>query len=76
MLVLLKSWCSNNKPELIEFIDTIQEFRKWSKLKSTYIDGILNFINQQQRLYIQASSHLGLKQVGFQVVSKLTKFTY
>jgi len=44
-LILLKNWCSVNKPELVEFIDTIQEFRKWSKLKSTYIDGILNFVN-------------------------------
>lgn len=44
-LILLKEWCKENKPRLVELMDTVQEYRKWSKLKSTYIDSILGFIN-------------------------------
>ncbi len=42
---LLKEWCSENKPELVRLFELIQEYRKWGKLKSTYIDGYLNHIN-------------------------------
>jgi DNA polymerase I len=44
-LILLKEWCAKNKPNLVSFIETVQEYRTWSKLKSTYIDGILKFVN-------------------------------
>jgi DNA polymerase I len=44
-LILLKEWCSKNRLELVEFIEKVQEYRKWSKLKSTYIDGVLKYIN-------------------------------
>jgi DNA polymerase I len=44
-LILLKEWCIRNRPEMTEFFQRVQQYRKWSKLKSTYIDGILGFIN-------------------------------
>jgi DNA polymerase I len=44
-LILLKDWCKDKRKDMVEFIETVQEYRKWSKLKSTYIDGILEFIN-------------------------------
>lgn len=44
-LILLKGWCREHKPELVSFLETVQEYRKWSKLNSTYIDGILKFVN-------------------------------
>lgn len=46
-LVLLKQWCRNERPEVVPFIETIQEYRKWSKIKSTYIDGLLKLINSK-----------------------------
>lgn len=30
---------------MVSFFDTVQEFRKWAKIKSTYIDGYLKWIN-------------------------------
>ena len=42
---MLKEWCSEHKPEYIRLFDLIQEYRKWGKLKSTYIDGYLTHIN-------------------------------
>lgn len=44
-LILLKEWCDKNKPELSELFTLIQEYRKWGKITSTYIDGYLEFIN-------------------------------
>jgi len=44
-LILLKGYCAEKKPELVVFIETVQEYRKWAKLKSTYIDGVLSFVN-------------------------------
>lgn len=44
-LVLLKDWCSSNKPDFVELLDTVQEYRKVSKIKSTYIDGMISCIN-------------------------------
>jgi DNA polymerase I len=44
-LILLKEWCSENRKEMVEFIDKVLEYRKWSKLTSTYIEGILKYIN-------------------------------
>ncbi len=42
---LLKEWCDTNRPELSELFTLIQEYRKWSKIKSTYIDGYGKFVN-------------------------------
>jgi len=42
---MLKEWCVEHKPEYTHLFDLIQEYRKWGKLKSTYIDGYLTHIN-------------------------------
>lgn len=43
--ILLKEWCSENTKELVTLFGLLQDYRKWSKLKSTYIDGYLQHIN-------------------------------
>ena len=45
VLTLLKEWCDKNKPELSELFTLVLEYRKWGKIKSTYIDGYLKHIN-------------------------------
>lgn len=42
---LLRAYCRQQRPELVPFFDTVQEFRKWGKIKSTYIDGYSKWIN-------------------------------
>ena len=42
---LLRAYCKKKRPELVPFFDTVQEFRKWAKIKSTYIDGYEKWIN-------------------------------
>lgn len=42
---LLRAYCQKKRPELVLFFDTVQEFRKWAKIKSTYIDGYQKWIN-------------------------------
>jgi len=44
-MVMLAEWCAVNRPELVPLFELVQEYRKWSKLKTTYIDGYLRFIN-------------------------------
>lgn len=44
-LILLSDWCQKNKPDLVPIFDMIKDYRKWNKLKSTYIDGYLKFLN-------------------------------
>lgn len=44
-LILLEAWCRDNKPELTGLFELIQGYRKWGKLKSTYIDGYLKHIS-------------------------------
>ena len=44
-MILLKEWCDKNKPELSELFTLVQEYRKWGKIKSTYIDGYLKYSN-------------------------------
>lgn len=44
-MMLLKEWCDKNKPELSTLFTLVQEYRKWGKIKSTYIDGYTKFIN-------------------------------
>lgn len=44
-LILLKDWCKENKPEILPLFDLIHEYRKWNKIKSTYIDGFLDAVN-------------------------------
>lgn len=42
---MLKEYCTEYRPELVRLFDAVQEYRKWGKLKSTYIDGYLNHVN-------------------------------
>jgi len=44
---MLKEHCARKKPELVEFLETVQEFRRWAKIKSTYIDGYSKWINSE-----------------------------
>ena len=41
----LAEYCRVNRPELVPLFDLVQEYRKWGKLKSTYLDGFLKLIN-------------------------------
>lgn len=44
-IIMLKEWCAENRPELVELFDLVQEYRRWGKIKSTYIDGYCKHIN-------------------------------
>ena len=44
-MTLLKEWCDKNRPELSKLFSLVQEYRKWGKIKSTYIDGYLKHLN-------------------------------
>lgn len=44
-MTLLKEWCETNRPELSGLFTLVQEYRKWGKIKSTYIDGYLKYLN-------------------------------
>lgn len=44
-MTLLKEWCDKNRPELSRLFTLVQEYRKWGKIKSTYIDGYLKYLN-------------------------------
>ncbi|ABZ85407.1 DNA polymerase i [Heliomicrobium modesticaldum Ice1] len=44
-MILLSEWCRENRPELAELFELVQEYRRWGKIKSTYIDGYLEYIN-------------------------------
>ena len=44
-MILLTEYCHENRPELVRLFELVQEYRKWSKRKSTYIDGYLHCVN-------------------------------
>lgn len=44
-MILLKEWCDKNRPELSHLFELVQEYRKWNKITSTYIDGYMKYIN-------------------------------
>lgn len=46
-IILLKDWCKDNKPETLPLLEGIHDYRKWNKIKSTYIDGFLNAVNSE-----------------------------
>jgi DNA polymerase I len=48
-LILLSDWCKENRLELVPLFELIQDYRKWGKIKSTYIDGYLGHINLETR---------------------------
>lgn len=39
LMIMLKEWCDEHRPELSPLFTLVQEYRKWGKIKSTYIDG-------------------------------------
>jgi DNA polymerase-1 len=45
-MILLSEWCCENRPELAALFEMVQEYRRWGKIKSTYIDGYLRFIDE------------------------------
>ena len=45
VMVMLAQWCTENRPELVPLFELVQEYRKWSKLKTTYVDGYLKHIS-------------------------------
>ena len=44
-MTLLKEWCDKNRHEMSKLFTLVQEYRKWGKIKSTYIDGYLKHVN-------------------------------
>lgn len=44
-LILLREHCEKYRPELVRLFDLVQEYRRWGKIKSTYIDGYLKYVN-------------------------------
>ncbi len=46
-MIMLKEWCDVNRPKLSPLFTLVQEYRKWGKIKSTYIDGYLKYINSE-----------------------------
>jgi DNA polymerase-1 len=44
-IILLKDWCRDNNSPHLPLLIAVQEYRKWNKIKSTYIDGFINSIN-------------------------------
>ena len=43
--ILLSSYCKEHEPEYAPLFDIIKEYRKWGKIKSTYIDSYLKHLN-------------------------------
>nr|WP_307989854.1 bifunctional 3'-5' exonuclease/DNA polymerase [uncultured Niameybacter sp.] len=44
-MILLGEWCKEHKTQLAGLFKLVQEYRKWGKIKSTYIDGYLKYLN-------------------------------
>jgi len=44
-LILLAEWCEQNRPDLVPLFRLVQDYRRWGKVKSTYIDGYAQHIN-------------------------------
>jgi DNA polymerase-1 len=44
-IIMLAEYCRDKRPELVRLFELVQEYRKWGKLKSTYIDGYMTHIN-------------------------------
>jgi len=48
-MIRLSEWCQESRPELVPLFELVQAYRKWGKLKSTYVDGYLQHINSVTR---------------------------
>lgn len=44
-MILLADWCREHKPELVPLFELIQEYRRWGKIKGTYLDGYLRHVS-------------------------------
>jgi len=44
-MILLHEWCETNRPELAPLFKLVQEYRRWGKIKSTYVDGYMKHIS-------------------------------
>jgi len=44
-LVLLAEHCAEHRPDLAPLFRLVQEYRRWGKIRSTYIDGYARYIN-------------------------------
>lgn len=44
-MILLADWCRKNRPELTRLFELVQEYRRWGKIKGTYLDGYLRHVN-------------------------------
>lgn len=44
-MILLADWCRVNSPELARLFELVQEYRRWGKIKGTYLDGYLRYVN-------------------------------
>lgn len=44
-MILLAEYCGKKRPELVPLFELVQEYRKWGKLKSTYIEGYRKHIS-------------------------------
>jgi len=44
-MVLLSEWCEEKRPDLVPLFKLVQDYRRWGKIKSTYIDGYMQHIN-------------------------------
>ncbi|MBQ1491427.1 MAG: bifunctional 3'-5' exonuclease/DNA polymerase, partial [Blautia sp.] len=44
-LLLLKDYCQKNNPDQVGLFDLVLEYRKWQKIKSTYLDGYIKNVN-------------------------------
>ena len=44
-MIMLTEWCDTNRPDLSHLFELVQEYRKWGKIESTYIDGYLKYKN-------------------------------
>jgi len=44
-MILLADWCRENRPELTHLFELVQEYRRWGKIKGTYLDGYLRHVN-------------------------------
>jgi DNA polymerase-1 len=45
-LIMLAEWCAANRPDLAPLFKLVQDYRRWGKIKSTYIDGYAKYINK------------------------------
>lgn len=58
-MMLLKEWCDKHRPELTGLFTLVQEYRKWGKIQSTYINGYLKYIHP-----VTGRIHPSLLQLG------------